>query len=89
MRADSEQPPGSAWRDVYLAALFEGELAKLPDRIAAAEYTLGLRNRELGYSRGRSQSREAGAGRCHARSRSLAKCTSVPSPGAPNPRPRR
>jgi hypothetical protein len=40
------------WRNLYLAALFESDSAKLPERIAEAEYALGLRDRELWYSGG-------------------------------------
>jgi hypothetical protein len=52
MQADAEQPVGRAWRDLYLAALFEADSAKLPERIAEAEYALTLRERELWYSGG-------------------------------------
>jgi hypothetical protein len=40
------------WRDLYLAALFEVDTARLPERIAKAEYALSLRARELWYSEG-------------------------------------
>ena len=50
MPADSEQPADSGWRDLYLAALFETDSAKLPERIAEALYALSLRDRELWYS---------------------------------------
>ena len=36
-----------AWRDLYKAALFEVDSARLPDRIAQAEKALALRAREL------------------------------------------
>lgn len=52
MRQDSEQQSEGAWRDQYLAALFEADPAKLPERIAEAEYAIGLRDRELWYSGG-------------------------------------
>jgi hypothetical protein len=52
MQAHSEQSAARAWRDLYLAALFEADLAKLPERIAEAEYALSLRDRELWYSVG-------------------------------------
>jgi hypothetical protein len=50
MQADSEKP--LTWRDLYLAALFEADSAKLPERIAKAEYAMSLRDRELWYSGG-------------------------------------
>jgi hypothetical protein len=49
MQGDSEQPSGGAWRQFYLAALFELDLAKLAERIAEAEYAVSLRARELCY----------------------------------------
>jgi hypothetical protein len=52
MQPDSEKPLKGAWRDLYLAALFEADSGKLPERIAKAEYALGLRDRELWYSGG-------------------------------------
>lgn len=52
MQADSEKPLKGAWREFYLAALFEADSAKLPERIAMAEYALSLRDRELWYSGG-------------------------------------
>src|SRR5260370_18195639 len=36
-----------AWRDLYKAALFEVDNARLPERIAQAEKALALRAREL------------------------------------------
>ena len=51
MQVDSEQPSERAWRDVYLAAVFESDLSKSPERIAIAEYAI-LRDRELWYSGG-------------------------------------
>jgi hypothetical protein len=63
MQADSKEPAVTTWRDLYLSALFEVELAKLPERIAAAEYALGLRDRELWYSAGEhTQEKQALAG---------------------------
>jgi hypothetical protein len=50
MQLDSEQPSERAWRDLYLAALFEADLSKLAARIAVAEYAMSLRERELWYS---------------------------------------
>jgi len=41
-----------AWRDLYKAALFEGDKARLPDRIAQAEEALALRARELFHGAG-------------------------------------
>jgi hypothetical protein len=52
MKGDSEQFSGKPWRALYLAALFEADSAKLPERIAEAEYALNLRARELWYSGG-------------------------------------
>lgn len=52
MQTDPEQPVTRPWRDLYLAALFEADSAKLPERIAKAEYALTLRERELWYSGG-------------------------------------
>ena len=52
MQGDSTRTSESAWRDLYLAALFEADSARLPERIAAAEYALSLRDRELWYSGG-------------------------------------
>jgi hypothetical protein len=43
---------GSAWRDLYKAALFEVDKTRLPDRIAQAEKALALRARELFYAAG-------------------------------------
>jgi len=36
-----------AWKDLYKAALFEVDNARLPERIAQAEKALALRAREL------------------------------------------
>jgi hypothetical protein len=46
----SERPSQEEWRDLYLAALFEADLEKLPQRIAEAECALSRRARELWYS---------------------------------------
>lgn len=52
MEANSEQLPERSWRDLYLAALFEADSSKLPERIAEAECALSLRDRALWYSGG-------------------------------------
>jgi hypothetical protein len=52
MKADSELAAKRTWRDLYLAALFEPDPAKLLERIAEAEYVLNLRERALWYSGG-------------------------------------
>jgi hypothetical protein len=52
MQPDSTKTSERAWRDLYLAALFEADSAKLPERIAEAEYALNFRDRELWYSGG-------------------------------------
>jgi hypothetical protein len=46
-RGSSKSPDSSAWRDLYKAALFEVDNARLPERIAQAEKALALRAREL------------------------------------------
>lgn len=51
MSADLEQSERT-WRDLYLAALFEADSSKLPERIAQAESALHLRDRALWYSGG-------------------------------------
>ena len=43
----SKSPDSRAWRDLYKAALFEVDNARLPERIAQAEKALALRAREL------------------------------------------
>ena len=43
-----------AWRKLYMAALFEVDKTKLPERIAQAEKALALRARELFYAAGDS-----------------------------------
>ena len=50
MEEDSTKTPKTAWRDLYLAALFEADSARLPERIAEAEYALNVRDHELWYS---------------------------------------
>ncbi len=50
MQEDSTKMPERAWRELYLAALFEADSGRLPERIAEAEYALSLRDRELWYS---------------------------------------
>lgn len=52
MEANREQPAQRAWRDLYLATLFENDTAKLPERIAEAERAVVRRARELWYSDG-------------------------------------
>ena len=48
MRTGSSKSLDSgAWRDLYKAALFEVDNARLPERIAQAEKALALRAREL------------------------------------------
>ena len=41
-----------AWKDLYKAALFEVDNARLPERIAQAEKALALRARELFHTAG-------------------------------------
>ena len=43
----SKSLDSGAWKDLYKAALFEVDNARLPERIAQAEKTLALRAREL------------------------------------------
>jgi hypothetical protein len=50
MQGDSKKLLEGAWRDLYLAVLFEADSSKLPERIAIAEYVMNLRDRELWYS---------------------------------------
>jgi hypothetical protein len=50
MLADSGQTSETAWRDLYLAAIFETDSGKLLERIAKAEYALNVRDRQLWYS---------------------------------------
>ena len=48
----SKSPDSGAWKDLYKAALFEVDNARLPERIAQAEKALALRARELFYAAG-------------------------------------
>jgi hypothetical protein len=51
MNTGSSKPPDTqAWRDLYKAALFEVDRARLPERIAQAEKAFALRARELFYA---------------------------------------
>ena len=50
VRADPKKSAERAWRDLYLAALFEADLSKLPERIAEAECAPGYLDRDLWYS---------------------------------------
>ena len=43
----SKSMDSGAWKDLYKAALFEVDNARLPERIAQAEKALALRAREL------------------------------------------
>jgi hypothetical protein len=43
---------GDVWRDLYRAALIETDTARLSERIAAAEWALVLRARELFHTPG-------------------------------------
>jgi hypothetical protein len=52
MKTDSEQSAEGAWREMYLAALFEPDPAKLLERFAVAKRALNRRERELWYSVG-------------------------------------
>ena len=52
MQGDSAPQIGTGWRELYLAALFEVDSAKLSERIAKAENSLILRSRELFHSSG-------------------------------------
>ena len=52
MEANSEQPRKDRGGTLYLAALFEADSSKLPERIAEAEHALSLRDRALWYSGG-------------------------------------
>jgi hypothetical protein len=47
MNTDSKSQDSRAWRNLYKAALFEVDNARLPERIAQAEKALALRAREL------------------------------------------
>jgi hypothetical protein len=52
MQGDAAQLSETPWRNLYLAALFEADSAKLLERITAAEHAVNLRDRELWYSGG-------------------------------------
>jgi hypothetical protein len=53
MNTGSSKSPGSgAWKDLYKAALFEVDNARLPERIVQAEKALALRARELFHTAG-------------------------------------
>jgi hypothetical protein len=47
MNTDSKSQDSGAWRNLYKAALFEIDKARLPERIAQAEEALVVRAREL------------------------------------------
>ena len=87
MEANSEQPSERSWRDLYLAALFEADSSKLPERIAEAECALSVRDRALWYSGGDHDKEKHALIECHARARSVAEYTSVLSPDAFVPQP--
>ena len=46
MQRDSTPTSERTWRDLYLAALFEADSARLPERIAEAEQALAEADRE-------------------------------------------
>jgi len=48
----SKSLDSGAWRDLYKAALFEVDNARLPERIVQAEKALALRARELFHTAG-------------------------------------
>jgi hypothetical protein len=52
--ATASLPPSvtKSWKDVYVAALFESDCAKVPPLIAKAEQAIVLRARELFQSTG-------------------------------------
>ena len=85
MKADAEKPAETAWRDLYLTALFEADLAKLPERITEAEYALSLRDRELWYSggdHGREKRALIGAMRALEALRNIHQCPRPDPPGS-------
>ena len=47
-----KSPDSGEWRNLYKAALFEVDNARLPERIAQAEKALALRARELFHTAG-------------------------------------
>jgi len=56
----SKSLDSGAWRDLYKAALFEVDNARLPERIAQAEKALALRARELFHIAGDNIEEEQG-----------------------------
>jgi hypothetical protein len=83
MQADSTKTSERAWRDLYLAALFEADPARLPDRIAEAEYAVSFRDRELWYAGGdhtREKQALTGAMRALEALRSIHQCPRPLSP---------
>ena len=52
MQTSSKPANSKLWRELYVAALFESDHAKLTDRIADAEQALATRARELFYESG-------------------------------------
>lgn len=83
MQKDPNKTSETAWRDLYLAALFEADSARLPDRIAEAECALSFRDRELWYSGGdhaREKQALNGAMRALEALRSIHQCPRIVSP---------
>jgi hypothetical protein len=60
-RFESEQ----SWRQFYLAALFELDPGRLPQRIAVAEQAIGKRALALARTAGDSQSEQKALGNAH------------------------
>lgn len=60
-RFESEQ----SWRQLYLAALFELDPGRLPQRIAAAQQAIGKRTLALTRASGNSQSEQKALGNAH------------------------
>jgi len=52
MQTVSRPASSKLWRELYIAALFESDSAKLAGRIAEAERALGIRAKELFYETG-------------------------------------
>lgn len=50
-------PPGRGWKDFYMAAIFEDDDTKIPDRIVEAEKALAARAAEM-FGTGDNQLRE-------------------------------
>jgi hypothetical protein len=48
----------SGWRDLYIAALFENDKAKLPERIVIAQRAIGARRQQLFMSENDTQERQ-------------------------------